>query len=296
MGTFHGLRTVETSLFDESEKKFYDSFEVQDSEYIYNVDGRIRELAVESYGKALRAFTNRQIIVDSEHSKYSMRYYYPDIFPDEITVLYAPLKQLSHSINGFDEQIFLDKIGIEKQNYGLMVSAGIYYKNPIRVLLAYDRLFSANYVEISSTYKVVVTGIKNKEGILNKLSNHDRFILLEYVEDNELEILYKNAQLFIYPSLNEGFGYPPLEAMKYGTICACSVNTSIPEVCKNMVLYFNPLLIDEICIRILQSFSEKIRDEKQKEISKELPKIQQRQKEDLIKLVDIMLGVEDECK
>jgi glycosyltransferase involved in cell wall biosynthesis len=199
-------------------------------------------------------------------------------------------------MDGLDEQVFLDKIGIEKQNYGLMVSAGIYHKNPIRVLLAYDRLFSANYVEISGTYKVVVTGIKNKEGILNKLSNPDRFILLEYVEDNELEILYKNAQLFVYPSLSEGFGYPPLEAMKYGTICACSVNTSIPEVCRNMVLYFNPLLIDEICIRILQSFSEKIRAEKQKEIHKELPKIQQRQKEDLIKLVDIMLGVEDECK
>jgi glycosyltransferase involved in cell wall biosynthesis len=208
-------------------------------------------------------------------------------------VLYSPQKLTVELPGNVDDELILNKIGVEKEKYGLIISAGIYLKNPIRGILAYDKLFSGDYVEIPRTYKVVVLGVKKKEDIVNRLSNPDRFVVLDYVNDIELEILYKNAQLFLYPSLNEGFGYPPLEAMKYGTLCACSVNTSIPEVCGNMVLYFNPFLIDEICIRILQSFSEKIREERKEEIAKELPKVRKRQKEDLIKLADILLGEEN---
>lgn len=55
-------------------------------------------------------------------------------------------------------------------------------------------------------------------------------VLLGYVEDDDLPGLYSAADVFLYPSLYEGFGLPPLEAMACGTPVVCSNTTSLPEV------------------------------------------------------------------
>ena len=61
-----------------------------------------------------------------------------------------------------------------------------------------------------------------------------------YVDDNKLVELYRGAGLFVFPSLYEGFGLPPLEAMACGCPCAVSKAGSLPEVCGEAALYFNP--------------------------------------------------------
>jgi glycosyltransferase involved in cell wall biosynthesis len=61
-----------------------------------------------------------------------------------------------------------------------------------------------------------------------------------YVSDEDLAILYENALAFVFPSLSEGFGLPPLEAMQFGApVCASNI-TAIPEVCGEAALYFDP--------------------------------------------------------
>ena len=68
----------------------------------------------------------------------------------------------------------------------------------------------------------------------NELSNfknyHDRIVLLGYIEEKDLNILYSNSLFFTYLSQYEGFGMPPLEAMQAGTPIICSNNSSLPEV------------------------------------------------------------------
>jgi len=59
--------------------------------------------------------------------------------------------------------------------------------------------------------------------------------------DNILANLYTYAQVFVYPSLYEGFGIPPLEAMSCGCPVACSNISSIPEVVAGAAVYFDPL-------------------------------------------------------
>lgn len=58
----------------------------------------------------------------------------------------------------------------------------------------------------------------------------DRFILLGYVDDEDLSVLYSNAEWFVYTSQYEGFGLPPLEAMQCGCPVIVSNNSSLPEV------------------------------------------------------------------
>ena len=57
---------------------------------------------------------------------------------------------------------------------------------------------------------------------------------------------YKNASLFVYPSLYEGFGMPPLEAMNYDCPVACSNTSCIPEIVGDAAILFDPYSIDSI--------------------------------------------------
>ena len=64
---------------------------------------------------------------------------------------------------------------------------------------------------------------------------------LGWLSEPELEGFYRAATCFVYPSLQEGFGLPVLEAMRRGTPVACSNTSSMPEVGGEAVLYFDPL-------------------------------------------------------
>jgi glycosyltransferase involved in cell wall biosynthesis len=68
----------------------------------------------------------------------------------------------------------------------------------------------------------------------------DRFRFIGYVPDDELPFLYAAARALLYPSLHEGFGLPPLEAMACGTPVITSNRTSLPEVVGDAALVFDP--------------------------------------------------------
>ena len=72
------------------------------------------------------------------------------------------------------------------------------------------------------------------------------------VADEEIPVIYNLASLFVFPSLYEGFGFPPLEAMATGTPVVASNAASIPEICGDAALYFNPLNIENIAENILK--------------------------------------------
>ena len=65
-------------------------------------------------------------------------------------------------------------------------------------------------------------------------------------DDRKLAALYEQAAMFVYPSLYEGFGLPPLEAMSFNCPVACSNISSMPEVVGNAAIQFDPLDTDSI--------------------------------------------------
>ncbi|MFA5871158.1 MAG: glycosyltransferase family 1 protein [Parcubacteria group bacterium] len=67
----------------------------------------------------------------------------------------------------------------------------------------------------------------------------DKVILAGFVQQKDLPALYRNCDLFVFPSIYEGFGLPVLEAMTSGAPAAVSKSSSLPEVGGNAVLYFN---------------------------------------------------------
>lgn len=87
--------------------------------------------------------------------------------------------------------------------------------------------------------------------------NYGLVLATKFVSEQELDDLYKNASLFVFPSLYEGFGLPPLEAMKRGVPVVSSNATCLPEILGNAVLYFNPLDVNDIADKIKKVLTDK---------------------------------------
>lgn len=81
---------------------------------------------------------------------------------------------------------------------------------------------------------------------LEQLMDQGKVLLTGYVPDEDLPGLYSGARVFVYPSLFEGFGIPPLEAMACGTPVIVGKTTSLPEVCGDAAHWVNPYDVDDI--------------------------------------------------
>lgn len=76
--------------------------------------------------------------------------------------------------------------------------------------------------------------------------NNKQVKFLGYVTDTELFCLYSLCQFFVYPSIWEGFGYPVVEAMRFGTAVATSNTSSLKEVAEGAAYFFDPQNIESI--------------------------------------------------
>ncbi|BAJ01447.1 glycosyl transferase, putative [Shewanella violacea DSS12] len=249
VGTVHGIRSVECPT-DKFEYIYKLSKKSQLRSFVGNlVKSRSsrKENAKKSFAKLLYK-SNFEIITDSIHSKYSMLAHYPELNSENIVVFRCPYN--------FDKTSI--KESLKSRDYFLLVSANRWIKNNYRSIIALDQLFSEQKLE----QNVVVLGCGEVD-FSKHVVNRDKFIFEGYVEETKLNDYFSNAYAFIYSTLNEGYGYPPIKAMEYGTPVLASSNTSVHEVCKDAAIYFNPLSISELKTRILtlvneQSLREKI--------------------------------------
>jgi len=285
--TIHGLRILEYSM-DKYMLKYGKITLFRICKYIYlsPLFAQYRTKRVSNKLTKLFSLTkNQTLITISEHSKYSIAYFFPNMDHSNIKVLYSPSKITNYN-NEHDVEI-LNSFSLEPRKYILLICGCIGGKGAFRACRVLNKLISNN--RIPNDIKVIVLGVSHDKHYLKLTKNNKQFKFHGYVPTQVLETLYKNAHLFLYPTLNEGFGYPPLEAMRYETICACSANSAITEVYGDSVLYFNPYDDIEMSIRILQSFDEDICNEKLEKISIRYKQITEKQKQDLDILVETII-------
>ena len=130
--------------------------------------------------------------------------------------------------------------------YLLSVCHQFPHKNLQTLLLAFEQL-AARHPDLF-LYMVGIDSASNREFIAARLSSaaRNRVKLLGFLSDQNLGALYRDAQLFVLPSLYEGFGLPPLEAMAHGTPVVTSNTSSLPEVVGNAAVLVNPENVFEI--------------------------------------------------
>lgn len=239
-GTLHGLRDIETPVdhyfWKYKNIRFKTKLKLALEELTHYIGINWRRRA-ESY-KLFFSNPLFSFVVVSNHTANSIVAYYPQCKDMEIPVFYSPSTSSQHPKKNCSYE----------EKYFLLVSGNRWEKNNLRAIIALDRLFSMGLL---NNYRVRITGCSEDKIFNYRIKNSDRFSFMGYVDEDELEQLYHDAFCFIYPSLNEGFGYPPIEAMRYGVPVLASSFSSISEVCEGAALYFNPFSIEEIMTRIL---------------------------------------------
>jgi glycosyltransferase involved in cell wall biosynthesis len=187
-----------------------------------------------------------RILTVSEASKRDILHFF-NVPPEKIVVIY----------NGIDERFWIqpsvEEIARVRERFqldhGFVLYAGTIkpHKNLVRLIEAFAALRKGEFEEL----KLLIIGDEiSKLPALrravhsHKLHKHVRF--LGFLPDETLAALYRLAAVFVFPSLYEGFGLPPLEAMASGTPVVTSNVSSLPEVAGDAAILVDPYDVSSI--------------------------------------------------
>lgn len=203
-----------------------------------------------------------KIIAVSQSTKQDLVSIY-GIQPKKIEVIYSgvrseiqntkvnPLRQLADG-----GQNYKSKFKVIKNKYNLPEKFILYFgtieprKNLIGLIKAFE-LLNTKYKIQNTKYKLVIAGVRGwlyhdifKTAQKSKYSQD--IIFTGFVEEKDKPFLYNLAELFVYPSFFEGFGFPPLEAMACSLPTIVSHTSSLPEMVGDAAIMIDPYNIDEL--------------------------------------------------
>jgi len=174
------------------------------------------------------------------------------ITADKLIVVPDGPKRVNYHHDDVKVQI-LQSFSLIPSKYILHVGSMFKRKNIPVLIYAFSKIKKIGYPEL----KLVLAGSlmtnnlsdNGHELILQAIESNglqSEVIITGYLTDQELGQLYQNALLYVFPSLNEGFGLPVLEAFEHNLPVLVSNNTCLPEVGDDAVLQFDPFDVDTV--------------------------------------------------
>lgn len=184
---------------------------------------------------------SKGILTVSEYSKNDILKFFNNVNPDKIFV--TPLAANSNFKpldKTFCKNYIMNKFNFNNP-YILYIGGFSSRKNAKELILSFDKI----YKDLKVPHNLLLAGSIKDEGkklveLTKTLSTKDNIIFTDFIEDDLLPTLYNGAEVFVYPSLYEGFGLPPLEAMSCKTAVITSNLTSIPEVTGDSCILIDP--------------------------------------------------------
>lgn len=180
---------------------------------------------------------SRAVITISKNSKRDIMEYYR-IPSKKIAIIYTAWQHMDRVTA--DDSV-LERLGLERGSYCFSLGSRHYHKN-FRWVAAAARQ-NPQYTFVVSGSELLNTSDRDLDE-----GKPDNLIFTGYISDEEVKALMAGCRVFIQPSLYEGAGMPPMEAMSTGAKCIVSNVTSLPELYKGSVWYIDPLKYDGIDI------------------------------------------------
>jgi glycosyltransferase involved in cell wall biosynthesis len=188
---------------------------------------------------------------------------------EKINVVYSAAKEIFQPTS-FDEKQKVKEQYTDGKEYFIYVGAIQPRKNLINLLKAFSHFKRRQ----KSNMKLVLVGrVWKGDDFTNQLNSYkyrDDVVLLNYVDEKELVQLVGAAWALVYPSLFEGFGVPPLEAIKCGVPPLTSRGTSMEEICKSAALYFDPTNAEDMGDKLMLIYKDETLRNKLIENGKEI--------------------------
>lgn len=221
------------------------------------------------YAKTMinRAISNTDIIFTVSNFSKREIIKYTGCNADKIKVVYNGIDydKFSCSFTALQKASVLTKYGL-KLPYILFVGNVKPHKNLKNALLGFKKFIERGGVKFQE-FEFVIAGKREGfiigdleiEGLLSDSFFKNKVRFTGWVTDEELPVLYQSAATFIFPSIYEGFGFPPLEAMAAGCPVVSSNAACLAEVYGDAVLYFDPLNPLEIANALLKVQEEEAR-------------------------------------
>jgi glycosyltransferase involved in cell wall biosynthesis len=187
-----------------------------------------------------------KIIAVSHHTKKDLMGYY-SIPEERIHVIHHASRKAYYPERDIAFiQSSLMRLSIFK-NFILFVGSLEPRKNVRTLLKAYAEYLKAD----SDQYLLVIAGGRgwlndDLYALVTELGVEQHIKFLGYVQESDLRCLYSVAKVFVYPSLYEGFGLPPLEAMACGAPVITSYTSSLPEVVGDAAILIDPHNVEEL--------------------------------------------------
>lgn len=183
------------------------------------------------------------IITVSENSKKDIISFLK-IPEEKITVTYEGVdKKFDRKTKIENKEAVLKKYGIE-DDYIFYIGGLEKHKNVETLVKAFSLVDSHVNLVIGGKVKQESVGEQSSfEGLQKLIKDKNlggKVIFTGFIEDQDLPLLYSEAKVFVYPSLYEGFGLPPLEAMRSGVPVVASKSASIPEVVGDNAVLVEP--------------------------------------------------------
>jgi len=186
--------------------------------------------------------------------------YYPSIPKEKYVLAEEGIDPDIRNADVSESEEVLKKYGIKKP-FLLYLSSMYEHKNVPRLIQAFT-IVTGRY---GFGGQLVLVGKKDKfsQGIgdmVSKMGLSEKVIipgLKDYVVDTEACCLRKEAEIYVFPSLKEGFSLTPMEAQLYGKACAISDIPIHREVYGDSVLYFNPMDVEDISEKINKLLTDK---------------------------------------
>jgi len=232
-----------------------------------NKYGAIQGLYIKSISYLSAKKANKILTVSQNSKKDIIKYL--DVNEEKVDIIYNFLDSTFKNLN--------DEIKKEAdEDYFLTVSTIQPGKNLIRLFKAYKKFTRTSFFKENKT-KLYVIGKKgwNYNKIfksVDELNLNKQIKFLGYVNEDNLKFYYNNARAFIYVSLYEGFGIPPLESLYYDCPIVISNTSSLPEVGGNAAIYVDPKNIDSITEGIIKTFDRQTISKKRKCFKQQLNK------------------------